>query len=91
MDRRAQKVIYDRYAPAMLGVCRRYIKDEMQAENILSEGFFKAFTKIGQYTGKGNFEGWLRKIMVNESLAYLRKRHDFNVSLEASNIPIAVI
>lgn len=89
MDRRAQKVIYDRYAPTMLGVCRRYVKDEMQAENIMSEGFFKVFTKIGQYSGTGSFEGWIRKIMVNESLAHLRKRHDFNVSLEASNIPVA--
>jgi RNA polymerase sigma-70 factor (ECF subfamily) len=88
-DRRAQQSIYDRYAPVMMGVCRRYARDRMDAENVLSEGFFKAFTKIGQYSFKGSFEGWLRKIMVNEALAFLRRRHDFNVALEASNLQIA--
>ncbi len=85
-DRRAQKVIYDRYSSVMLGVCRRYVKDWMDAENVLSEGFYKAFTKIKQFSFKGSFEGWLRRIMVNESLAHLRKRHDFNLALEASNV-----
>lgn len=61
----------------------------MDAENVLSEGFFKAFTKIGQYRFEGSFEGWLRRIMVNEALGYLRKKHDFNVALEASNLQIA--
>ena len=88
-DRRAQKLIYDRYASVMLGVCRRYVRDWMDAENVLSEGFFKAFTKIGQFGFKGSFEGWLRKIMVNEALGFLRKRNDFNLALEASNLQIA--
>jgi len=88
-DRRAQKVVYDRFAPVMLGVCRRYVKDLMDAENVLSEGFYKAFTKIGQFKFKGSFEGWLRRIMVNEALAHLRKRHDFNVALEASKIQLS--
>lgn len=88
-DRRAQKVIYDRYAPTMLGVCRRYMKDLMEAEDVLSQGFYKAFTKIKQFTFKGSFEGWLRRIMVNESLMQLRKRNDFNLTLEASNLQIA--
>ncbi len=88
-DRRAQKVIYDRYAPTMLGVCRRYLKDLMEAENVLSEGFFKAFTKIKQFSFNGSFEGWLRRIMVNEALMHLRKRNNFNLSLETSNLQIA--
>jgi RNA polymerase sigma-70 factor (ECF subfamily) len=61
----------------------------MEAENILSEGFYRAFTRMGQYGFQGSFEGWLRKIMVNESLMHLRKKHDFNVALEASNIPVS--
>lgn len=88
-DRRAQKVIYDRYAPVMLGICRRYVRDLMEAENVMSEGFYKIFTKINQYGHKGSFEGWMKRIMVNESLALLRKRNDFNLALENSNIPIS--
>lgn len=88
-DANAQKAIYNRYAAVMLGICRRYIKDDMEAENILSEGFYKAFTKIKQYKFEGSFEGWLKRIMVNESLMYLRKQNNFNVSLEQSNLQIS--
>lgn len=88
-DSNAQKVIYDRYAPAMLGVCRRYVRDWMEAEDVLSKGFFKVFTKIKQYQFQGSFEGWMRKIMVNESLMHLRKRTDFNLTLESSNLQLS--
>lgn len=85
-ERRAQELVYQRYAPVMKGVCRRYMRDHMEAENVLSEGFYKAFTRIGQYRFEGSFEGWLRKIMVNEALMHLRRRHNFNISLESSLI-----
>ncbi len=88
-DRSAQKVLYERYAPVMLGICRRYLKDWMEAENVMSEGFFKIFTKMDQYRFEGSFEGWMKKIMVNESLALLRKRNDFNLTLESSNLSIS--
>ncbi len=58
-----------------LGVCRRFVSDPMAAEDVLMEGFFKVLTKIGTYQGEGSFEGWIRRIMVNESLMFLR-RHD---------------
>ena len=87
-DRKSQKLIYERYAPTMLGVCRRYVKDEMTAESVMINGFYKAFTKLNQYSNKGPFGGWLRKIMVNESLMELRKKRDFNISLENTNVQI---
>lgn len=88
-DSRAQKMLYDRYAPTMLGICRRYVKDLMEAENVMSEGFFKVFTKINQFNAEGSFEGWIKRIMVNESLTLLRKRNDFNLTLENSNLNIS--
>lgn len=87
-DRVAQKALYERYAPVMLGVCRRYVRDSVEAEDVLSEGFFKVFTRIGQYRSKGSFEGWVRRIMVNEALSHLRRRHNFNVGLENSNVKL---
>jgi len=87
-DRTAQKALYDRYAPKMLGICRRYIKDGDVAEDVMIEGMYKVMTKIHQYTGQGNFEGWIRRIMVNQSLMELRKKHNFHLSIETSNVEI---
>ncbi len=82
LDPRAQKKLYDRYAPKMLGVCRRYIGAKEDAEDALSEGFFKVFTHINQFNRAGSFEGWIRRIMVNESLMFLRKKG--NLKIEAA-------
>ncbi|MEZ4962398.1 MAG: sigma-70 family RNA polymerase sigma factor [Saprospiraceae bacterium] len=76
-ERKAQKLLYERFAPLMLGVCRRYVKDPMEAEDVLVEGFFKVLTKIDMYSGEGSFEGWIRRIMINESLMHLRKNNPF--------------
>lgn len=54
-------------------LCLRYGRDKAEAEDMLQEGFMVIFKDIGQYTGKGNFEGWLRRVMVNSALRYLRK------------------
>lgn len=69
-------------APTMLSVCRRYVKSIQNAEDVMVEGFFKAFTKIDQFKDQGSFEGWVRKIMVNESLMFLRKRKPTETAYE---------
>ncbi len=68
----------------MLGVCRRYVDRYEEAEDVMIEGFFKIFSQLHQYTGTGNFEGWMRKIMVNESLMHLRKAHAMKYASELS-------
>jgi RNA polymerase sigma-70 factor (ECF subfamily) len=72
-DRNAQHAVYEQMAGKMLSLCTRYIKDRMQAEDVLVTSFTKVFDKIEQFKGDGSFEGWVRKIVVNESLSYLRK------------------
>lgn len=74
-DPLAQRRLYETHAPKMLGVCRRYLSRIEDAEDVLVEGFCKVFQNLDQYTGKGSFEGWVRRIMVNESLMFLRKKH----------------
>jgi RNA polymerase sigma-70 factor (ECF subfamily) len=69
----AQKQLYERYAPVLFSVCRRYVCNREDAEEALVSGFFKIFSQIDSYTGQGNFEGWMRRILVNESLMHLRK------------------
>ncbi len=87
-DRHAQKLLYDRYTPKMFGVCLRYCRSREDAEDVLVEGFFKVLTNIHQFRGAGSFEGWIRRIMVNEALMFLRKRHNFLLTVEVSNIEI---
>lgn len=72
-DRNAQKVLYERYAPMMMAVCLRYSGDEETARDLLHDGFIRAFTQIGSFSGKGSFEGWLRRIFVNLALENYRK------------------
>jgi RNA polymerase sigma-70 factor (ECF subfamily) len=81
-NRKAQKLLFDRFSPTMLGVCRRYVKNLEEAEDVMVEGFFKVLTKIDMYSGEGSFEGWIRRIMINESLMHLRKVNHFRYTEE---------
>ncbi len=63
----------------MLAVCKRYVSDTQQAEDLLIEGFLKIFKQINHFKGVGSFEGWLRKIFVNLSLDFLRKQQRLDV------------
>jgi RNA polymerase sigma-70 factor (ECF subfamily) len=85
-DRHAQKLVYERYSPAMFGLCRRYVKTVEDAEDVLVEAFFKVFANISQYQGSGSFEGWIRRIVVNEALMFLRRAHNFRMTVEISEI-----
>lgn len=73
--RKAQASIYKEFSKRMFGVCLYYSKDYTEAEDILQDGFIKAFAKIKQFENKGSFEGWLRRIMVNTALEKYRKQH----------------
>lgn len=73
-DRRAQKKLYEKFGPVMMMVCRRYLFDRSKAEEVMNQGFFNVFTKLSSYKSDGSFEGWVRRIMVNESLNENRRR-----------------
>jgi RNA polymerase sigma-70 factor (ECF subfamily) len=81
-DRNAQKALYERYAPVMMAVCMRYCREEEAARDLLHDGFIRAFTHIGSFSGKGSFEGWLRRIFVNLALENFRKEKQKNRFLE---------
>jgi len=85
--REAQHKLYEKHAPKMLSVCRQYIKDIHQAEEAMCTGFFKAFTKINSYKGEGSFEGWIRRIMVRESISYLRSLKKIYFSNDGNLVP----
>ena len=74
-NRRAQEELYQKYASKMLSVCRYYIRDLHHAEDVLMGGFLKAFTRLPQLNDFKKFPGWLRKIMVNECLGFIRSKN----------------
>lgn len=74
-EKTAQERLYSLYSSKMLAVCRRYVKDVMAAEDVLVSAFLKVFERIAQFKKEGSFEGWIRRIVVNESLTYLRRNH----------------
>lgn len=71
-NRQAQHMIYNKFSPKMLSVCRQYIKDLQQAEDVMITAFMKVFTNLKKFENKGSFEGWIRRIMVNESISFIR-------------------
>lgn len=73
-DPKAQRQVYEKYSSRMLGVCMRYVGDRMSAEDVLVEGFMRVFDRIDQFKSEGSLEGWIRRVMVNEALGYLRQR-----------------
>jgi RNA polymerase sigma-70 factor (ECF subfamily) len=72
-SRSAQKKLYDLYAPMAYGVIKRYLHSENEAPEILNDSFYKVLTKLDKYNFQGSFEGWVRKIVVNTIMDYLRK------------------
>ncbi|WET04438.1 RNA polymerase sigma factor [Flavobacterium johnsoniae] len=71
-NRQAQQQIYSKFSSKMLSVCRQYIKDIQLAEDVMITAFMKVFTNLKNFEHKGSFEGWIRRIMVNECISYLR-------------------
>lgn len=81
-EHRAQRQLYEQLAGLMLTVCRRYLKRREDAEEALLLGFAKMFRALPTYRFEGSFEGWVRRIMVNEALMQLRQHEKMVVSFE---------
>ncbi|GAC1375597.1 MAG: RNA polymerase sigma factor [Hymenobacter sp.] len=81
-EHRAQRQLYEQLAGLMLTVCRRYLQRREDAEEALLLGFAKMFRALPTYRFEGSFEGWVRRIMVNEALMQLRQRESLTLSFE---------
>lgn len=73
-DKTAQRALYELHSPKMYFLCLRYAKNDAEAQDILQDGFIKVFDKLSSFQFKGSFEGWVRRIMVNTALNYIRKK-----------------
>jgi RNA polymerase sigma-70 factor, ECF subfamily len=71
-NRYAQQKLYSKFAPKMLSVCRQYTKDVQLAEDVMITAFMKVFTNLKNFKHEGSFEGWIRRIMINECISFIR-------------------
>ena len=76
-DKKAQKILYNQYSSLFYGICVRYATNYDEAGDILQEGFIKIFMNISQYSGKGSFEGWLKRIIINNAINYYHKYYKY--------------
>lgn len=70
--RDAQEKVYRLFYPRLINMVKRYFSDEMIAEEIMQDGFLRAFQNIKSYKYKGSFEGWLRKIVFHAVSNYAK-------------------
>ncbi len=77
----AQRALYELYAENMLGVCFRYTKSINDAEDVLQDGFIKVFKNLHQFKFEGELGGWIRRIMVNTAINYLKKNSRYQSEL----------
>jgi RNA polymerase sigma-70 factor (ECF subfamily) len=87
---RAQKQLYERFAGLMLSVCSRYLRHREDAEEVMLMGFVKVFRALDQYRHEGSFEGWIRKIMVNEALGQLRRKEPLHLAIDDYPVDVAI-
>ena len=77
-ERAAQEKIYKLFYPRMMGVVKRYIDHDEEAEEVINNGFLRAFLKMRQYSFQGSFEGWLRKIVFHSVADYVKQYIKYN-------------
>lgn len=82
---KAQEQLYRLLAPKLFAVCLKYSRSRADAEDNLQDGFILLFDKIGQYRFQGSFEGWAKRLMINNVLQKYRTTGVF--SLVTENIP----
>ena len=84
-DATAQRMFYEKFSHRFSAICCRYISDRMAAEDLMVESIMKIFDKVSQFGFKGSFEGWAKRLVVNEALMYLRSKKMLEVGIDELN------
>ncbi|CAN5407938.1 sigma-70 family RNA polymerase sigma factor [soil metagenome] len=87
----AQQQLYEHFAPIMLGVCYRYTKSINDAEDILQEGFVKVYQHLSKYNASGELGAWIRRIMVNTALNYLKRNKRYRSEMVFADMPLHAV
>ena len=81
-EAKAQEQFYRRYASKMYGVCLRFAKNQMGADDILQDGFIKIFLNLKSFRKEGSLEGWVRRTIVNTAINSYKKNAKYLNDIE---------
>jgi RNA polymerase sigma factor (sigma-70 family) len=81
-DRKCQEALYKKYFDSAYGLCMKNLKNDADALDVVNEGFLKVFTNMAKYEDKGNLEGWIKRIVYNNMIDYIRKNQKHTRYLE---------
>lgn len=87
-DRKAQLQLYNQYCSGMFYVAMRFVKNSSDAEDIIQESFIKAFQKIHQFKGDVSFGAWLKRIVINKSIDFLKSKRERLVPLDENYMQV---
>jgi RNA polymerase sigma-70 factor (ECF subfamily) len=87
-DRQAQVQLYNQYCKGMFIVALRFVKDTMEAEDIVQESFIKAFSKLEQYKAEVSFGAWLKRIVINRCIDVLKSKRQRMLELEEHHLNV---
>lgn len=88
-DRSAQLELYRKYCDGMYIVAMRFVKNTDDAEDVLQESFIKAFQKLHQFEGEVTFGAWLKRIVINKSIDFLKSKKEKLVPLDEGYMHVA--
>jgi RNA polymerase sigma-70 factor (ECF subfamily) len=78
-DRLAQKAVFEKLFGKMYPVCKRYMKNDDDAMDVLNNGFLKVFTNIKQFSFQGSFEGWVKRIVINTAIDHIKTNSNYKM------------
>ncbi len=87
-DRKAQLQLYNQYCDGMFVVAKRFVKDTLEAEDIVQESFIKAFAKLHQYKAEVTFGAWLKRIVINKSIDLLKSKKQHMLELDETYLKV---
>lgn len=87
-EAKAHEEFYRRFAPKMYGVCLRFTKNQMEADDILQEGFIKVYTNLKSFRREGSLEGWIRRTIVNTAINLFKKnsKHQKDIEIDKAEV-----
>ena len=86
-DRRCQEALYARFARRMYAVCLRYARHQLEAQDLMQDGFIRVFDKLDTFRLQGSLEGWVRRIMVTTCINTYRRKAFQNEKFGLENLP----
>ncbi|MBR9847297.1 MAG: sigma-70 family RNA polymerase sigma factor, partial [Algicola sp.] len=87
-NRVAQLQLYKQYCDGMFIVAMRFMKDSMEAEDIVQEAFIKAFSKLDQFKAEVTFGAWLKRIVINKCIDCLKSKKQHLLELEEVHLKV---